>query len=143
MAKLAHRSSSSAISHRPNPLKGKLVKAHERLAALSKRGRAVMADQELSAISIGAPIALGFAERSGLALPTVMQLDPAILYGGAIALLGFKVKGKNGKRMIAAGVGLLASGGRDSVKRGGVRVGEDEIAGDEEVGGIDDFDPNS
>lgn len=138
MPKFARRST-TAIQHRPNPYRAKLVAAKERLANLSKRGARVAADQELSAITIGAPVALGFAERQGYALPTVMGLDPAVLYGGVLALLSFKVAGKNGKRMLAAGCGLLASGGRDSIKRGSVRVGEDEIAGDE-VGGVDDYD---
>ena len=131
----------AALAHRPNPLRPKLEAAKERLANLSKRGMRAAADQELSAITVGAPVALGFAERQGYALPTVFGLDPAVLYGGALALLGLKfVKGKNGKRLLAAGVGLLGSGGRDSIKRGSVKVGEDEVAGEDDlVGGVEDY----
>lgn len=121
---------------RPNPWKAKLAKNTERLQAIARRTRAGIAEQELSAITVGTPVAFAFAERNW-AIPTVMGLDPAVLYGGAMALIGLKLAGKNGRRLLAAGCGLLASGARDSVKRGGIKVGEDEIAG-EEIG-ADEF----
>lgn len=133
MPKFARRTA-LAVAHKPNPLKGKLAKANERLAALSKRARAGMANQEESAIAIGAPLLLGVLEGRGTRLPTLFNIDPAIVWGGALAVAGMKfVSGKNGKRLTAAGVGLLSSAARDSAKRGGIKVGEDdyESAGEE------------
>ena len=131
MPKFAKRS--TALAHRPNPLKGKLSKATERLNALQRRARAGFAEQEESAIAIGAPLLLGVLEGRGTRLPSVFGIDPAIVWGGALAVAGMKfMKGKNGRRLTAAGVGLLSSAARDSAKRGSIKVGEDEEVGAEE-----------
>lgn len=137
---MAKSRSSLAVAHRPNPLKGKLAKANERLAALGKRAKAGLMEQEEAAISVGVPAVLGFFEGRGTALPTVMNIDPALLYGAALSFAGMKLlKGKNGRRVMAAGVGLLASAGRDSAKRGSIKIGEEEIAGEDyEAAGDDD-----
>lgn len=135
MPKFARRT--ALAIHKPNPLKGKLAKANERLANLSKRARAGLVEQEESAIAIGAPLLLGVLEARGHSLPTVMNIDPAIVWGGALAVAGMKfLKGKNGKRVTAAGVGLLASAARDSAKRGGIKVGEDDV----EAGADEEYD---
>lgn len=134
MPKFARRSTALVVQNRPNPLKGKLAKAHDRIAALTKRARAGMGEQEESAIAIGAPLLLGVLEGRGTRLPTLFNIDPAIVWGGALAVAGMKfIKGKNGKRLTAAGVGLLSSAARDSAKRGGIKVGEDYEAGADET----------
>lgn len=140
MPKFAKRSTALATSHKPNPLKGKLAKANERVAALAKRARAGLVEQEESAIAIGAPLLLGVVEARGHSLPTVFNIDPAITWGAALAVAGMKfLKGKNGKRVTAAGVGLLASAARDSAKRGSIKVGEDEVGADDgETAGDED-----
>lgn len=126
MARSASKSSAITVS-RPNPYKGKLLRAEERLKAVAKRAHSGMMEQEEAAIAIGAPLVLGLLEARGTRLPTVGGIDPAIVWGAALALLGPKaLKGKNGKRIAAAGVGLLSSAARDSGKRGSLKVGEDE-----------------
>lgn len=116
----------------PSP---KLLKLQARLKNLGSRAGAKAAGVELRAITIGAPVAFAMAERKGVKLPSVMGLDPALLIGGALAVFGGKAGGRNGKRLEAAGDGILAYAAARSAARGSVKV-----AGTEIIGGVDDDD---
>lgn len=73
------------------------------------------------------------AERKGVNIPTIAGLDPAILPGAALSLLAPRyVGGKNGKRLQAAGDGLLALATARAVQRGGVKVSGVEIGADDD-----------
>lgn len=124
----------------PSP---KLVKLQTRLKALGSRAAAKATNVELRAITIGAPVAYAMLEKK-VAIPTVMGIDSCLLLGGALALFGSSAKGRNGKRLEAAGDGLLAFAAGRSTARGSVKVGgesDDEITGGTEIlGGLDDGD---
>ncbi len=116
----------------PSP---KLAKLEARLKNATKRAGAAAKDKELGLISIGAAAGLAMLEKKGTKLPTVMGLDPALLIGGVLFLGGAKlVAGKNGKRIEAAGEGLLAVAANRSILRGSVKVAgvDDDDDGDDE-----------
>lgn len=126
MARTASRSH-AITRHAPNPWRGRALKLQERMSSISKRARAGVAAQEEAAISVGSALVVGVLEARGTRLPSFMGLDPNLLWGAALVLGGPRLmKGKNGKRLEAAGVGLLACAAKDSAVRGSVKVGEDD-----------------
>lgn len=116
----------------PSP---KMQKLQARVSSLSKRVREGASGHEHAMFAVGAAGLFSLAEKK-TTMPTVMGLDPALLFGAALYLGGPKVlKGSSGKKLEAAGEGLLALGAARSVARGGVRVaGDDEyaLAGDDD-----------
>lgn len=114
----------------PSP---KLVKLEARLKNATKRAGAAAKDKELGLISIGAAAGLAMLEKKGTKLPTVMGFDPAIVLGTVLFLGGPKlVSGKNGKRLEAAGEGLLAVGASRSIARGSIKVAGGEYPDDDD-----------
>jgi hypothetical protein len=110
----------------PSP---KLIKLQARLKNLGSRAGAKAAGVELRAITVGAPVAFALLERKGVKLPSPMGIDPALIIGGVLAVFGGKAGGRNGKRMEAAGDGILAYAAARSAARGSVKVSGTEITG--------------
>lgn len=100
---------------------------------LAKRAKAGVEQQEEAAIAVGAALLVGVLENRGTRLPTFMGLDPNLVWGAALALGGPRVmRGKNGKRLEAAGVGLLSCAAKDAAVRGSIKVGAEEIGDDDD-----------
>lgn len=123
----------------PSP---KLKKLEARLAAVARRSRDAAASAELDLITVGTPLMVGFAKSRGVKLPTIGGYSSEIVVGGVAALFGKKLLGgKNGERVKAAGVGLLASIAGKVGEQGTLKVAGDEIgADDDEIGADDDDD---
>lgn len=122
----------------------KLEKLEKRLAAVARRTRDSAADAELDLITVGTPLAFGLAKSRGVKLPTIAGYPGEIVVGGLAALFGKRaLGGKNGARVKAAGVGLLASIAGKVGEQGTLKVAgdDDEIgADDDEIAGDDDDD---
>lgn len=84
----------------------------------------------IGAVSAGA---LGYAERSGMALPTFGGIDPSLLYGGVLGVvLPMFVKGKLGTMSEQVGSGMLDVAAYKFGAGMPVLRGEyDNVAGDE------------
>lgn len=156
MAKTKKRSGGFGIVRAPSapmvvvqksaPRRRRAAAVVRRVAGAARRGASAAAgaarqrDAEVSAV-LGA-LALGIAEGTNdagqqrLTLPTVGGIDPALLYGGAAALLPHALprlgKGKMVRRLAAAGVGIFCVGVARSATRGGVKVSGDPDYGDED-----------
>lgn len=102
------------------------IKAEERLRSLGRRARVEAERNETAIIAVGS--ALGFAMlNQKVKLPTVMNIDPKIVYGLGLALAGPRLLGgKNGARVEAAGVGLLSAAASAGVERGTFKVAGDD-----------------
>lgn len=89
------------------------------------------------AMVIGGAAAIAFAERGGTTLPTVANIDPALLYGLA---LGFGapmlLKGKAGAMLAQLGLGAASVGVHRSIVRGSARIAGDEDDGDDDNDGV-------
>lgn len=128
-------STSSALARRPGSTVSK--KKYEDLAARTKRLQAKAREsngntQEDALIAVGVAVALAAAEKEGKELPTVANLDPALIYGvlGAVIAPNF-IKGPWSQRIESAGVGLLTVAAHRSMLRGSVKTKTDEeIAAD-------------
>jgi hypothetical protein len=114
----------STPSRKPSP---KLIKVQTQLANLRKRAAGTAVDHGELIASVGVPVAFVALEKKmlekGDKLPTVMGLDPAVLYGAIGYFFGRKFAGGKAGRMVeAAGQGLLAYGAGRSTYRGSVKV---------------------
>lgn len=128
---MARFASSTALAkpHRaaPNPWKGRAMALQTRLQHVGKKAKAAVGQQEEAAISVGTALLAGVMQSRGTILPTFMNLDPNLVWGAGLALLGPRVmKGKNGARLEAAGVGLLSVAAHSAAVRGTVKIGEDD-----------------
>lgn len=139
---MARRSSLAVRSYAPARRSGpspKLKAMEARVASIARKTRDVATANEEMLITVGVPAALGFARASGHVLPTFANFHPLLVWGLPMALLGEKVVGGAwGKRVRAAGVGMLACASNDAAHRGTLKVEGDDIAGDEIAGDDDD-----
>lgn len=152
---LAKRSTTPVRRSGPSP---KLVKLQTQMKALRTRTANTANEHSDVLIGTGAVVAFASYEKKhaekdkqgnpGKALPTIMDLDPALVYGAALYLLGRKAAaGKSGRMLESAGKGLVTYAAGRSVYRGSVKVvdknGNPIVAGgenDAEVSGLDDSD---
>jgi hypothetical protein len=143
MPALARRTIKSvAPVRRKNP---QIAKLKERLAKAGKRarGRGGMVDKEKTVLTVAGAAAFAYAEKKGVAIPTVAGLDPALLIGCVAAFLGPRfLPGKNGQRAQAVGDGLLAFAAARAVQRGGVKVAGEGVGGVEIGADEDDLSRN-
>jgi hypothetical protein len=140
VAALARKRTAIAV-RRPSVSNAKLIKLQSRLAAASKRAGKHVARHDDMLIGVAAAAGLGLLEKKGKKLPTVANIDPALLYG-AVAYLGGRklLGGRNGARLEAAGEALLAVAANRVVARGSVKVAGDELVGDDFDDSDDDDD---
>jgi hypothetical protein len=133
MASITKRAASLPVRRSgPSP---KLVKVQTQLASLRKRAASTGRDNQEMLAGVATAAAFATIEqkmfKKGEKLPTVMGLDPALVYGTVAYLFGKKLAaGKNGKLIEAAGSGLLSYAAGRSVYRGSVKV--------DSVKGLDD-----
>ena len=135
------RQAAKPIARRSGP-SPKIAKLEKRLAAVARRTRDATAEAELDLITVGTPLALGMMKARGVKLPTIAGYSSEIVVGGVAALFGKKLLGgRNGERVKAAGVGMLASIAGKVGEQGTLKVAgdDDEVAGDE-IGADDDDD---
>jgi hypothetical protein len=119
-AALAPRKAPTVSKSRYEALESRLVRA-------GTRAKAVAQKRENGVISIVTGVGLGLLAKSGKKLPTVAGIDPNLLYGGALFLLGPELmKGKNGDRLAALGTGMLTVAGYTVPQRGVKVAGEDD-----------------
>jgi hypothetical protein len=118
----------------------KIEKAEARLKQVAAKARTVGEQTESAVITIGVPAVLGLLKANGTTLPTFGGFNPLLLWGAPLALLGSSVVGgKMGKRLTAAGVGMLAVASHSAAESGTFKSGGDEIGGTEyEIGAADD-----
>jgi hypothetical protein len=111
----------------PKVSKSRYDALEQRLSRAGVRAKAVAAKRENGVISIVTGVGLGLLAKSGKKLPTVAGIDPNLLYGGALFLLGPELmKGKNGDRLAALGTGMLTVAGYTVPQRGVKVAGEDD-----------------
>lgn len=107
------------------------AKAKELAREAGRRARqsAVRAAQKGTVLSLGGAAALAVAEQRGVALPTLGGIDPAVLYGAALAFgAPMALKGKSGAALASVGEGVLCVGLHRSIVRGSVKVeGDDDF----------------
>jgi len=138
---MATRSASrnTIVVRRSAPMvsKAKFETLRARTANVGKRLREASQEDTDALVGIGSGLALALYERSGKTLPTIMGLDPALVWGfGAWGL----TRGKGGKTpamVRSAGLALATIGSNRSAMRGSIRVGEDDSG---ESDGYDDSD---
>jgi hypothetical protein len=127
---LALRSSGSSKKSGPSP---RLVKLESRLASVSRRARDVSTDTELAIITVGAPAVLGIMASKDTYLPTIGGYHPMLVWGAPMALLGEKALGGVwGKRVKAAGLGLLACAANRAGATGSFKTTSVSSSGDDE-----------
>ena len=132
MASLARRNLRVVKSRRPSP---QIAKLKERLksAARRARGHGGASGHDKTIFTLLGAGALAFAEKRNVKLPTVANIDPALVYGAIGALILPKyIGGQNGARVQAAGDGLLAVAAHRSMMRGGVKMSGVEIGADDD-----------
>lgn len=117
--------------------KSKYEALEKRMHAVGKRGKQLVTKRENGLIGIGAGVGLGLLAKSGKKLPTIGNIDPNLLWGGALFLLGPELmKGKNGERIGAIGTGMLTVAGFQIPQRGlrvaGAGAGADDNSDDDD-----------
>jgi len=135
------RQPAAPVARRSVTRSPKFEKLEKRLAAVGRRSRDAAAAAELDLITVGTPLALGMLKSRGVKLPTIGGYSSEIVVGGVCALFGKKLLGgKNGDRVKAAGVGMLASIAGKVGEQGTLKVAgdDDEYTGDDEIAGDDD-----
>lgn len=132
---VSKRGSSLQVRRGPSP---KLVKVQTQLANLRKRAVSTAGQHAEVIAGVGATAAFVALEKSlkekKQSLPTVMGLDPALLYGATLYLFGRKLAGgKSGKLAESAGAGLLSYAAGRSMYRGSVKVSGYESPSDDDA----------
>jgi hypothetical protein len=102
--------------------------AVQRAKAAGKRVIAAKTSPMATVVAAAAAGALGYAEKTGMHLPTVMGLEPALLYGVVAAAAGHTVakSGRVGEALRQTGAGALAVAAYKYGAGGAMRVGEDD-----------------
>lgn len=134
MASASAKRNTSAIQIRRAPpmiSKAKFEDLRSRSIAAAKRLKDASAEDTDAMVGIGSGLALALYEKGGRSLPTVMGLDPAVVWGfGAWALTRGR-KGKGASMGRAAGLALATIGVNRSAMRGSIKVGEDDDSPDD------------
>jgi hypothetical protein len=135
---------SAPVARRSGP-SPKLQKLEARLASVARRARDISSETESAMITVGVPAVLGLLRANGTVLPSFGGFHPLLVWGAPLALAGDKMIGGSwGRRVRAAGIGMLACAANDAGHRGTFKVAGDEIgaseigADDDEVGADDD-----
>lgn len=103
-----------------------------RIKSAGRRARDHAAKRENGLIGIGTGLALGLLNKSGKKLPTIAGLNPNLLYGAGLFLLGPELmKGKNGERLGAIGTGFLTVAASE-IPTKGIKVSGDSDDDDDE-----------
>ena len=100
-------------------LKSRSIAARRRLAAASN-------DDVDAMVSVASAIGVGLYERSGKTLPTILNLDPLIVWGFGAWALTRKNSNRTAQMANTAGIAMATIGVNRSVMRGSIRVGEDD-----------------
>lgn len=129
----AQRSRSALTVRRTSPMvsKSRFDELRTRTTAAAKRLREASSEDTDAMVGVGSAIGLALYEKNGRALPTVMGLDPALVWGTAAWALTRGKKSKTASMGRAAGLALVTIGVNRSAMRGSLRVaGEDEYSDD-------------
>jgi hypothetical protein len=121
----------------------KFEKLEERLKSVGRKAKEVSQETEEAVITVGVPAVLGLLKANGTNLPTYGKYDPLLIWGAPLALLAPKfIGGRMGRRISAAGVGMLSVAAHGAAQRGSFSVSGDEIGYDEddEIGADDEDD---
>lgn len=133
MARTATRRASSAPLARRAPAgvsKAKYAALQARLRSTGQRLRAASNEDMEVGASLVAAVGAAWYEKSGRSLPTVMGLDPHILYGAVGYAVTRNGKSKNARLGRAASIGLLTVGASRATTRGSLKVSGYEIGAD-------------
>ena len=111
----------------------KADKLEKRLQAANRAKREVTEETEDAVLTVLAPAGVGLLKANGTELPTFGKFDPMLVWGAPLALFsGSVIGGKMGRRLRAAGVGLLAVAANSAATKGSFRVEGDSIEGDDD-----------
>lgn len=123
MARAATRRAPVTVRRGPHP---QVTKMRSRIQAGARRAALHARDNRQAITSIGAAALLGFARSRDMQLPTIGNINPALLYGFGLyvaPMLG--VRGRIGETLRSAGVGALCVGVEAAVRTGSA-VGFDD-----------------
>lgn len=124
--KSAKQSSMVVRAKAPTIAKARYEELRTRGLAVAKRLKEASAEDTDAMVGVGSGLALALYEKGGRSLPTVMGLDPAVVWGfGAWAITRGR-KGKGASMGRAAGLALATIGVNRSAMRGSIKVGEDD-----------------
>lgn len=130
LAKLQSKVSSAASSARHSRA---VLKLQERSKRVLQKAREQASEAEEAVITVGTPAVIGLLKANGTNLPTFGGFDAMLVWGAPLALLAPKiVGGRWGRRLSAAGVGMVAVAANRAAEKGTFKVGADEIAGDDD-----------
>lgn len=119
----------------------KLVQLQQRAARATAKTRAAAARNEQTLLTLaGAGLPAGL-KRAGVDLPTLGQIDPALVWGAGLMFLSTHVSGRNGERLFAIGTGMTAPSIARGIETGTVKVsgdGEDDDDDDDDLDEDDD-----
>lgn len=124
----------SAAPRRHSSASPKLAKLQSRMAQLASRTRSKVMESETRALTVLTPVAFAMLEKN-VNIPMPMDLDPAVVIGGVLAVFGPQAGGRTGKRLEAVGDGLLAFGAGRCAARGSVYKPAG-VAGDDDSDGL-------
>jgi hypothetical protein len=111
--------------------KSKFEELKIRTANAAKRLKAASAEDTDAMVGVGSALALALYEKGGRQLPTVMGVDPALLWGGAAWALSRGRKTKGAEMARSAGLALVTIGVNRSAMRGSMKVaGDDDYSDD-------------
>lgn len=124
----------AAVVHRARPAgvsKKRYEEAVTRAKNAGKRALAAKTSPIATVVAAAAAGAIGYAEKTGMHLPTVMGLEPALLYGVVAAAAGHTVarSGRVGEALRQTGAGALAVAAYKYGAGGAMRVGDDDDEG--------------
>jgi hypothetical protein len=92
-----------------NRLEAEKERRTSMLARARGKAQAAAQSQQHTLVALGAAYAIGAAEKRAIALPTVNNLDPKLLYGVAALAAGYMLSDKKQRTMAnSIGDGLLA-----------------------------------
>lgn len=134
------RRKTAIVQRRPITTHPRFVALQTRVAAAGKRTRAVAQKNEDTLLVLAGAAAPALITRfTGKSLPTVAGIDPALLIGGVLLVVGSRMAGKNGARMKSLGTGMAAPAIARAVQTGTIKVsGDEDVGADDEISGDDD-----
>lgn len=118
---VVHRVRAAGVS------KKRYEQAVQRAKAAGKRVIAAKTSPVATVVAAAAAGALGYAEQHNIKLPTVMGLDPSLLYGVVAAAAGHTVakSGRVGEALRQTGAGALAVAAYKYGTGASMKVGDD------------------
>lgn len=126
---IARRPSAPVRRSGPSP---KLVKLQERAKSASKRATEVAKEEMEGLAAIGTAIGIGMLQKEKVALPTIMGINPTLLYGAVGYVLTRKARSGAARTFRQVSLTSLAIGAKDSTVKGSIKVGGVEIEGEDD-----------